>query len=125
MGAVNYFVATGNRASTVVNLRVKDIDFEKMTIFLAKVKNRWQQFVPLSGSLKDVLLEYLQTWEAMPDDFLFASFSGKQLSVQLFGALSRITTPSGAFQKVLSICSGTTSPKPLSSTVAGWFSSKR
>ena len=37
---VNYFVATGNRASTVVNLRVKDIDFEKMTIFLAKVKNR-------------------------------------------------------------------------------------
>lgn len=79
---VNYFVATGNRASTVVNLRVKDIDFEKMTIFLAKVKNRRQQFVPLSGSLKDVLLEYLQTWEAMPDDFLFASFSGKQLSVQ-------------------------------------------
>ena len=52
-----------------------------MTIFLAKVKNRRQQFVPLSGSLKDVLLEYLQTWEAMPDDFLFASFSGKQLSV--------------------------------------------
>ncbi len=78
---VNYFVATGNRASTVVNLRVKDIDFEKMTIFLAKVKNRRQQFVPLSGALKDVLLEYLQTWEAMPDDYLFASFSGKQLSV--------------------------------------------
>ena len=79
---VNYFVATGNRASTVVNLRVKDIDFEKMTIFLAKVKNRRQQFVPLSGSLKDVLLEYLQTWESMPDPYLFASFSGKQLSVQ-------------------------------------------
>ena len=30
---VHYFVAAGNRASTVVNLRVKDIDFEKMTIF--------------------------------------------------------------------------------------------
>lgn len=117
---VNYFVATGNRASTVVNLRVKDIDFEKMTIFLAKVKNRRQQFVPLSGALKDVLLEYLQTWEAMPDDYSLPLSVGSNSPSILFGALSRITTPSGAFQKVLSICSGTTSPKPLSLTVAGY-----
>lgn len=30
--AVNYLVATGNRASTVLNLRVKDIDFENSLI---------------------------------------------------------------------------------------------
>ena len=32
---VNYLVATGNRASTVISLKIKDIDFEAMTIFLS------------------------------------------------------------------------------------------
>ena len=45
--AINYLVATGNRASTVINIKVKDIDFEDMTIFLSRVKNRRQQIIPL------------------------------------------------------------------------------
>ncbi|MBQ3211070.1 MAG: tyrosine-type recombinase/integrase [Oscillospiraceae bacterium] len=45
--SINYLVATGNRASTVINLKIKDIDFEEMTIFLSRVKNRRQQIIPL------------------------------------------------------------------------------
>ena len=35
LAMVNYLVATGNRASTVISLKIKDIDFEAMTIFLS------------------------------------------------------------------------------------------
>lgn len=79
---VNYLVGTGNRASTVINLRVKDVDFAQMTIFLSTVKNRRQQYIPLSASLKAVLVEYLQTSDFTPDDFLFPSFTGKQLPLR-------------------------------------------
>ena len=82
--AVNYLVATGNRASTVLNLRVKDIDFENNLIFLSKLKNRRQQYIPLSPALKVVLTEYLKTWDSKPDDFLFASFTGNQMTVRSF-----------------------------------------
>lgn len=36
--AVNYLVATGNRASTVINIKISDVDFDEMTIRLVKVK---------------------------------------------------------------------------------------
>ena len=62
--AVNYLIATGNRVGTVINLRVKDIDFEKGFIFLRMMKNRKQQLIPLSKALEAVLREYLDTWDS-------------------------------------------------------------
>lgn len=79
---INYLVGTGNRASTVINLRVKDIDFENMTIFLTKLKNRRQQFVPLSPSLKIILLDYLKTWDYTEEDYLFGSNVGTKLNLR-------------------------------------------
>lgn len=76
---VNYLMATGNRASTVVNVKIKDIDFDANTIFLSTVKNRRQQIIPLSKTLKAVLTDYLQTWEHTPENYLFPSNEGTQL----------------------------------------------
>jgi len=79
---INYLVSTGNRAGTVVGLKISDIDFDGMTIHLRTVKNRRQQLVPLSPALKDILYDYLKTWEWTTEDYLFPSYEGKQLNVR-------------------------------------------
>lgn len=59
--AINFLISTGNRASTVINMKIGDINFVDMTIHLKQVKNRHQQFIPLSPALKEVLDDYLKT----------------------------------------------------------------
>ena len=56
---INYLIGTGNRLSTVTNLLCGDIDFDNDVIKLTKTKNRRQQLVPLSVTLKGILKEYL------------------------------------------------------------------
>lgn len=94
--SINYLVATGNRASTVINLKIKDIDFEEMTIFLSRVKNRRQQIIPLSKALKEVLMDYLETWDYTSEDYLFPANTGGQLNIRSFqGAVSRYNISRG------------------------------
>ena len=73
--AINYLISTGNRVSTVVGLKIEDVDFDEMTIHMKQVKNRHQQLVPLSPALKEVLSDYLKTWEWTKEDYLFPSNS--------------------------------------------------
>ena len=47
--AINLLVATGVRASTVVNIKIRDVDYDHNIIRLRKLKNRKQQFVPMSS----------------------------------------------------------------------------
>ncbi len=81
---VNYLVATGNRARTIVNLKISDINFDENTIHLRAMKNRRQQIIPLSPALKEILEEYLSAWKWSFDDYLFPSSSGEQLAVSSF-----------------------------------------
>lgn len=94
--AVNYLVATGNRASTVINIKISDVDFDEMTIRLVKVKNRRQQLIPLSPALKEILTDYLKTWEHTPGDYLFPSYEGNQLNLRSFqGSIRRYNISRG------------------------------
>ncbi len=61
--AVNTLVATGIRANTLVSIKIIDVDFENNSLRLRKLKNRKQQFIPISRSLKSVLELYLKTWD--------------------------------------------------------------
>ena len=79
---IHYLISTGNRAGTVVSVRISDIDFGAMTIHLKTVKNRRQQIVPLSPALKDILRDYLKTWEWSEEDYLFPSYEGNPLNVR-------------------------------------------
>ena len=81
---INYLVATGNRARTIVNIKISDINFDENTIHLRAMKNRHQQFIPLSPALKEVLEEYLSAWKWSFDDYLFPSSSGGQLATTSF-----------------------------------------
>lgn len=78
---VNYFLATGNRLSTVLNIKISDIDFPSNLIKLTVMKNRKQQYFPMSSGLKDVLKTYLDLWEHTDNDYLFPEYEGKQFSV--------------------------------------------
>lgn len=94
--AINYLVSTGNRVSTIVNLRIKDISFDESTIYLRYMKNRRQQVVPLSPALKEVLTDYLKTWEWTESDYLFPSYEGKCLDIRSFqGAVRRYNISRG------------------------------
>ena len=79
--AVNTFLATGIRANTLVNIRIGDVDFGHDLIILKKLKNRKQQIIPLSSSLKDVLELYLQLWDWTTEYNLFPTSANGQMTV--------------------------------------------
>lgn len=80
----NYMLATGNRISTALNVRIGDINFEDGTILLRKMKNRNQQIIPLSTALAEILTEYLQYRGGQPDDYLFCNAYGEKASIRTF-----------------------------------------
>ncbi|MBR0463259.1 MAG: tyrosine-type recombinase/integrase [Clostridia bacterium] len=73
---INLLVATGNRASTVVNIKICDVDFEHNIIRLRKLKNRKQQFVPMSSSLNEALSLYLKVWDWDNDEVINYAIPG-------------------------------------------------
>ncbi len=76
---INYFLGTGNRVNTAVNLKINDIDWENDFIRLTTTKNRKQQLIPLSRSLREVLEEYLKYRGGEPEDYLFCTEEGTKL----------------------------------------------
>lgn len=74
----NYLLATGNRISSALNVRICDVDFDNGMILIRKSKNRKQQYVPLSHALSDILKEYLEVRKGNADDFLFCNVYGEQ-----------------------------------------------
>ena len=77
---INYLLATGNRVSTVIDIKIGDIDFDNDTIILKKTKNKNQQIIPISNSLKIILLEYLKYRKGASEDYLFCNSMGEKLT---------------------------------------------
>lgn len=82
---VNYLLATGNRADTICNIKIGDIDFEEGYIKLDKTKSKKQQLIPLSDTLAKVLTEYLQYRDGEMEDYLFISVYGAKLNSNSLG----------------------------------------
>jgi len=76
---VNYLLGTGNRLKTLVNLKWADVDFHNDMIRLSTTKNRKQQLIPLSSTLKGVLKEYRTYRKGDEDDFVFCNQYGQQI----------------------------------------------
>ena len=82
---VNFLISTGCRASTLVNIKIRDVCFEEGVIILQKTKNRKQQIIPLSKTLDKVLSGYLTHRQGDRDDYLFCSIYGSKLTVNALG----------------------------------------
>lgn len=79
---VNWVLGTGNRAATICEVRLCDINYAKREITLAHTKNKKAQIIPLSTSLETVLKEYVRMWrkEAEVNGFLFCDVGENQLT---------------------------------------------
>lgn len=78
---INYLLATGNRVTTILNVKIKDLDLESGIVLLCKTKNKKQQVIPLSRTLIRVLDEYLKYRKGESEEYLFCSSSGKQINI--------------------------------------------
>lgn len=76
----NFLLATGCRAGTLVNIKIKDIDLENGMIYYRHTKNRKQQVVPISGTLQLILNEYISYIGSSV--YLFPSVYGEQLKAR-------------------------------------------
>lgn len=83
----NYLLATGNRLSTALSIRIKEVDFDNGMLMLSRTKNRRQQMIPLSNSLSEILREYLDIRGGEADDYLFCNNYGQQASNRTFQTL--------------------------------------
>ncbi|MBK9105210.1 MAG: tyrosine-type recombinase/integrase [Saprospiraceae bacterium] len=61
----------GLRVSEVTRLRVRDIDMERLQVFIERSKGKKDRYVMLSPVLKDVLSRYISIYKRSPADYLF------------------------------------------------------
>ena len=79
---VNWVLATGNRASTIINVKMCDLNFTKREITLAHTKNKKAQVIPMSSELDKVLKQYIKMWrnEADINGYLFPNIGDEQMT---------------------------------------------
>jgi integrase/recombinase XerD len=76
----NFLLGTGMRLSTALALHIGDINFDDGLIFLSKLKNRRQQYIPLSKTLASILQDYLTIRGNNKEDLLFCNNYGGSIS---------------------------------------------
>ena len=80
----NFLLGTGCRVRTAINIKIGDLDFDNQLIIFRETKNKKQQIIPMSTTLKWVLMEYLSKWDNTKDDYLFPNWVGEQMTDDAF-----------------------------------------
>lgn len=78
---VNYLISTGNRASTIINLKVKDVVLSEGYVMLGHTKNKNRQIIPIPNQMIQIFKEYIKLSKLNNDDWLFPSVYGTRLTV--------------------------------------------
>lgn len=71
-------ISVGLRVSEIINLKLKDIDFEDNVIYIRNAKGRKDRIVPLSSTIKSLVGEYLGKYSVV--DYLFVGQNGGRYS---------------------------------------------
>lgn len=77
---VHIVLNTGARASSIVNVRVGDVDFKEKTILFRHMKNRQEQVFPLKKDTLKIIRLYLDYVEDELDEYMFINSEHKQLT---------------------------------------------
>ena len=79
---VNWVLATGHRAATICDVKIKDVDFKTKEITLSHTKNKKALKSPLSSGLEKVIKIYLKMWrqDADEDTYLFCNVGEEKLT---------------------------------------------
>lgn len=77
----NFLFSTAVRQRSLVNIKVKDIDFDNNVVHVNVTKNRKTLIVPFNRTLANILREFLKYRQhKSDDDFLFCNVFGKPLA---------------------------------------------
>ena len=77
----NFLFATGVRQRSLMNIKIKDLDFDNNVVYVNVTKNRKPLIVPLNQTMVSILEEYLKyRHHKSNDDFLFCNSFGQQLA---------------------------------------------
>jgi integrase/recombinase XerD len=72
--------STGVRQRSLINIKVKDIDFDNDIVHVNVTKNRKPLLVPINKTMSNILKEFLKYRQHKNmDDYLFCNIFGKQL----------------------------------------------
>lgn len=76
----NFLFSTGVRQRSLINIKVKDVDFDNNVVYVNITKNRKPLLVPINQTMAHILNEYLKYRKyKSKDDFLFCNVFGEQL----------------------------------------------
>lgn len=73
---VNFLLSTGIRQNSLVNIKIRDLDFDNTVVYVNMTKNRKPLIIPLNEDITKILQEYLQYRGGGPEDWLFCSVYG-------------------------------------------------
>ena len=77
----NFLFSTAVREKSLINIKVKDIDFDNRVVYVNVTKNRKPLIVPLNQTMTNILSEYLKYRHHKSDnDYLFCNVYGQQLA---------------------------------------------
>jgi len=76
----NFFISLAPRVSTLVNIKIKDLDLKYGEVLFTHMKTQRQQTLPLPNYLVNVLIEYLSYRNGGKEDFLFCNRYGQHLT---------------------------------------------
>ncbi len=79
---VNFLLSTGIRQNSLINIKIKDLDFDNDMVYINTTKNRKSLIIPLNEDIVKILHEYLKYRGGGSEDWLFCS-----IYVQLIGIL--------------------------------------
>lgn len=78
---VNFLLSTGIRQHSLINIKVKDVDFDNELVYVNVTKNRKPLIIPLNQDILKILKEYLKYRNhESKEDYLFCNVFGKQLT---------------------------------------------
>lgn len=78
---VNFLLSTGIRQHSLINIKIKDIDFDNEVVYVNVTKNRKPLIIPLNNDILKIIKEYLRyRSHESKDDYLFCNIFGKQLT---------------------------------------------
>lgn len=91
------FVSTGLRLSELISLQIRDVDFENLVIYSRHTKSRRPRLLPISSSLKILLIEWFSNRKYKKiEDTLFCNSYGEPLKAStLRTAMYRYITKKG------------------------------
>lgn len=76
---INFLLSVGVRQNSLINIKIKDIDFDNEVVYVNVTKNRKPLIVPLNNNIVKILKEYLKYRKGDNEDYLFCNSYGKPL----------------------------------------------